>query len=90
MVNFTCDQCGRKYIYRRGLDRHVRKIILHIQSLAGISARGRLHDLIIWTNTSGPALVIELLLQLLKDIALVVVIFLSLHCERLVNRLEVL
>ena len=23
MVNFTCDQCGRKYIYRRGLDRHV-------------------------------------------------------------------
>ena len=25
MVNFTCDQCRRKYIYRRGLDRHVRR-----------------------------------------------------------------
>ena len=25
MVNFTCDQCGRKYIYRRSSDRHVRR-----------------------------------------------------------------
>ena len=25
MVNFTCDQCGRKYIYRHGLDRHARR-----------------------------------------------------------------
>ena len=25
MVNFTCDQCGRKYIYRRNLDQHVRR-----------------------------------------------------------------
>ena len=25
MVNFTCDRCGRKYIYRRNLDRHVRR-----------------------------------------------------------------
>ena len=25
MVNFTCDQCGRKYIYRRSLDRLVRR-----------------------------------------------------------------
>ena len=24
MVTFTCDQCGRKYIYRCGLHRHVR------------------------------------------------------------------
>ena len=23
MVNFTCDQCGRKYIHQRSLDRHV-------------------------------------------------------------------
>ena len=23
MFNFTCDQCGRKYVYRRSVDRHV-------------------------------------------------------------------
>ena len=25
MVNFTCDQCRRKYIYRLNLDQHVRR-----------------------------------------------------------------
>ena len=42
------------------------EIILHIQSLAVINVRGRLHDLIIWTSTSGPVLVLKLLFQLLR------------------------
>ena len=25
VVNFTCDQCGRVYMFRRVLDRHVRR-----------------------------------------------------------------
>ena len=31
-----------------------------------INVRGRLQDLVIWRNISGPVLVVKLLLQLLK------------------------
>ena len=93
MVNFTCDQCGRKYIYIVvAWIVMLGEVILHIRSLAVISVRGRLYGLIIWRSTSGPVLVLELLFQLLLQLLknVVLVIFQSLNCERLVNRLEVL
>ena len=66
--------------------------MLLIQSLSATSVSGRLHELIIWRSTSGTVLVLELLFQLppqlLKNVVLV--IFQSLNCERLVNHLEVL
>ena len=64
----------------------------HIQSLTVINVKGRLHDLVIWGNISGPVMVVkllfQLLLQLLKNVVLMLI--LSLNCERLVNHLEVL
>ena len=68
------------------------EIILLIQSLAVINVRGRLHDLIIWRNISGPVLVVKLLLQLLLQLLrnVELVLLLSLNCERLVNHLAVL
>ena len=89
MVNFTCDQCRRKniYIVVAWIDM-LDEIILHIQSLTVINVRGHLHDLVIWRNISGPVLVVKLLLQLPKNVVLV--LLLSLNCERLVNHLEVL
>ena len=90
MVNFTCDQCGSKYIYINlssiGM---LEKIIMSIQSLV---VRNHLLDLLIRRSTSGPVLVVPLLFQLLLQLLRndVLMLLQSLSCERLVNRLEVL
>ena len=63
-------------------------MILIIQSLAATSVRDHLRDRVIWRNISEPVLMVKLLLQLLRNDALV--LLQSLSCERLVNHAEVL
>ena len=92
MVNFTCNQCGHKYIYINlaWIDR-LEEIRLIIQFLAVVNVRDHLLHLVIWRNISKPVLVVKLLSQLLLQLLRndVLVLLQSLSCERLVNHLEV-
>ena len=68
------------------------EIIPRILSLAVINVRGRLHNLVILRNISGPGTGAQVAVAVSTTAAknIVLVLLLSLNCGRLINHLEVM